>query len=374
MIFLRKIVIYTAPFAVLFLLLTGALGYSGESMPLGLVLRMQDSNTPVLYRVKYGNLDQRFKRMAVDYFQPEIMIVGSSRVLQFRAAFANLNPDALYNAAAPAWQLEEVSRLLYAMNHRPDVIILGIDDPWFNADYAGDPIVEPPISDFARLFIVNRTFLQAVVDGETFDIQRLLARVEPSGSGGIAIGFRAIIDGHGFRNDGSEQYGDFLVAQHLWPPNTRGMHMGWFEEGTNMYVRGNVVDEAAIQQLRAILDFAQRNDILLIGFYPPYMPSLWEQMEDSERHTYIPESTAQVKALFEEYNFPYFDFHDGAALGATDEDFFDGWHASERIAAQIYINIAREVPELQPYSDLDALQAIVDSATDTFRVFPFVTN
>jgi hypothetical protein len=372
--FLRKIAVYAIPFAVLFLLLTGGLAYVGESMPLGLVLQMQGSDTPILYRVKYGNLDQRFKRMAVDYFQPEVMFIGSSRVLQFRSAFANLNPDAAYNAAAPAWQLEEISGLLYNTNHRPDIIILGVDDPWFNADYAGDPIVELPVSDFSRFFIVNRTLLQEVLEGKTFDIQHLLARVEPGSSGGIAIGFRAIVDGHGFRNDGSEQYGDFLVAQHLWQPNTRGMHTGWFEEGAEMYVHGNTVDAAAIEQLREILEFAQRNDILLIGFYPPYMPSLWEVMEASEDHTYIPESTAQVEALFEEYGFPYFDYHDGADLNATDEDFFDGWHASEKISAQIYINIAREVDELQPYTNIDALQAVVDNATDTFRVFPFVAN
>jgi hypothetical protein len=374
MIFFRKIAIYTIPFAVLFLLLTGTLTYAGESMPLGLVLRMQASDTPVLYRVKYGNLDQRFKRLAVDYFQPDVMVIGSSRVLQFRDAFLNRNPDAFYNAAAPAWQLEEVSRLLYTINHRPDIIILGIDDPWFNADYAGDPIVEPPVSDFARFFIVNRTFLQEVLEGKTFDIQHLLARVEPGGSGGIALGFRAIIDGHGFRNDGSEQYGDFLVAQHLWQPNTRGQHIGWFEEGAQMYVPGDTVDTDAIEQLRAVLDFAQQNEILLIGFYPPYMPSLWEQMATSEQHTYIPESTEQVQALFEEYDFPYFDYHDGADLNATDEDFFDGWHASERVTAQIYINIAHEVPELQAYTHIDALQAEVDAAPDTFRVFPFVAD
>jgi hypothetical protein len=262
--------------------------------------------------------------------------------------------------------LEEVSRLLYTMNHRPEIIILGIDDPWFNADYLGDPIVEPPVSDFARFFIVNRTVIQEMLNGAEIDFGRLLARVEPGNSGGIALGSRAIIDGHGFRNDGSEQYGDFLVAQHLWQPNTRGQHTGWFEEGAEMYVPGSEVDTDAMQQLRAILDFAQENNILVVGFSPPYMPSLWDAMEDSERHTYIQDLRPQLEDLFAEYDFPYFDFHDGADVGATDEDFFDGWHSSERIAAQQFINMAREVPQLAQYSDLDALQEIVDTAQDTF--------
>jgi hypothetical protein len=308
------------------------------------------------------------------------MTIGSSRVPQFRSELLNLNPDAYYNAAAPAWQLEEITRLLHTMNHRPDILILGIDDAWFNAGYAGDPIVQPPISDYARFFIINRDFIQAVIqdvmNGGTFDmdISKLLARVEPGGSGGIAIGMRAIIDGHGFRNDGSEQYGDFLVAQHLWQPNLRGLHMEWFDKGEDMYVRGAVVDTTAIQQLQEILDFAQENDILLIGLYPPYMPSLLEKIADSPDHTYLHDSTSQVAALFAEYNFPYFDFHNGADGGATDEDFFDGWHPSERIAAQIFIHITRAVPELQPYTDTETLQNIINSATDTFRVFPFVAR
>lgn len=371
---LRKIVLYSLPFALPFLLVTGALTYVGESMPLGEVLRLQAGDTPVLYRVRYGNRDQRYKRMAVDTFQPDVMMIGSSRVLQFRSDFMNLNPDAFYNAAAPAWQLEEISRLLYTMNHRPDIIILGIDDAWFNADYAGDPIVQAPTSDFDRFFIVNRTFIQNLLAGETLDVRKLLSREELGGSGGIAIGSRAIVDGHGFRNDGSEQYGDFLVAQHLWQPNMRGLHMGWFEEGAEMYVQGHVVDDEALQQLRAILDFAQENDILAVGFYPPYMPSLWQQIESSQDHSYLREATAQVESLFAEYSFPYFDYHNGADVGATDEDFFDGWHPSERIAAQIFINIARDVPQLQAYSDLEMLQEIVNTAPDTFRVFPFVAQ
>lgn len=370
--FFAKMSIFALPFVVLFSLLTGSLVYIGESMPLPVVIAMQDSDTPVLFRVGYGNRDQQYKLLAVEHFQPDVLMIGSSRVLQFRAAFFDQNSDAFYNAAAPAWQLEEISRLLFTMQHRPDVIVLGIDPPWFNEDYAGDPIVEPPTALFDRVFTVNRTFLQEVMDGKTFDVDRLLARDEPGGSGGIALGLRAINDGHGFRNDGSEQYGDFLVAGHLWQPNLRGHHMGLLARGEDMYVRGDVVSQEAMAQLRAILDFARENDILLIGFSPPYMPTLWDEMIHSPEHGYLRTLLPQLENLFAEYGFPYFDYSDGETLGATDEDFFDGWHHSERIALQITVNMARAIPALQPYMDIDAQQQVVDTAPDTFRVFPFV--
>lgn len=371
--FLVKLALFMLPVVIPFLLVTGGLVYIGESMPLQEVIRLQEGTLPVLFRPAYGNRDQDYKLLATNTRDPEILIIGSSRVLQFRAQFANLNPEAIFNASAPAWELEEVSRLLFNMDVTPEVIVLGIDYPWFNDDYPGDPIVEPPTNWWSRLFVVNRSYLQEVIDGDEFDYEQILSRDEPGGSGGLALGLRAIRDGHGFRNDGSEQYGDFLVAGHLWQPNLRGHHMGLFEDGEEMYFEGAITSETALEDFEAILQFAQDNDILVVGMLPPYMPTLWAELSVSERHQYIPQTQEAIETLFADYNFPLFDFSDVSDLGFSDEDFFDGWHHSEKVAIQLYIEMASQVPELAQYSDLDALQTIVDSAPDTFSVLPFVS-
>lgn len=381
--FLAKIALFTLPIAIPFLIVTGGLVYIGESMPLQEVIRLQDGNWAVLYRPGYGNRDQDYKLMATNYYQAETVVIGSSRVLQFRGQFANLNPDTIYNAAAPAWELEELSRLIFNMDYTPEVIILGIDYPWFNDDYPGDPIVEPPTNWWSRLFVVNRSYLQDIIANENFDqetdftpkmfdYEMIFRRNEPGGSGGLALGLRAIKDGHGFRNDGSEQYGDFLVAQHLWQPNLRGHHMVLFSEGEEMYFRGDTVSEIALEQLESILQFADEQGILVVGMLPPYMPQLWEQMIVSEEHSYIPQTEILLETMFADYDFPLFDFSDVSDLGFTDEDFFDGWHHSEKVSIQMYIEMAQQVPELAQYSDLEALQQIVDTAPDTFQVLPFV--
>src|SRR5690606_10553212 len=111
------------PVALGFLTLTGSLIYIGESLPLHAVIWMQEGDQPVLFRPRYGNRDQDFKLLSVNARQPEILVIGSSRVLQFRAQFANNQPDAFYNAAAPAWRPPEISRLLFEMDARPEVII-----------------------------------------------------------------------------------------------------------------------------------------------------------------------------------------------------------------------------------------------------------
>lgn len=370
--FLLKLALFCSPIVIGFLIVTGGLIYVGESMPLAEVIRLQDSDWSVLFRPKYGNRDQDYKLMAANHYESEILLIGSSRMLQFRGQFANLNPDAIYNASAPAWELEEVSRLFFNLSYTPDVIVLGIDYPWFNADYPGDPIVEPPTNAWSRLFVVNRSFLQEVIDGETFDYATFLQRSEPGGSGGLALGLRAIRDGHGFRNDGSEQYGDFLVAGYLWQPNLRGHHLTLFADGEEMYTQGTSADSDALNQLQAILDFAEANDILVVGLLPPYMPTLWTELDASDDHNYIDEAQLAITDLFTTYDYPLFDFSDVSDLGFTDEDFFDGWHHSERVSIQLYIEMAQDVPALAEYSNLEALQSLVDNAPDTFRVMPFI--
>lgn len=380
-----KLLLYAAPFAVLFLLLTGTMIYVGESMPLDSVIRLQMGADPVLYRVRYGNRDQDFKRMSMDYRQPTVITLGSSRALQFRAGMFDRQPDAFYNVAAPAWRLPEVIWLLENSTHVPDVLLLAIDYPWFHEGYKGDPIVEPPMNFWQRIFVVNRSFLQQVVgdarddkdddndnnDKEDIDMARFLARQEPGGSGGLALGFRAIRDGHGFRNDGSEQYGDFLVANWLYAPNIRERDLGWAREGEEMYLHGDTVWQQALERMRFVLEWGQEHDVLIVGFLPPYMPTLWAEYGSDPRNSYLSATRDTLQALFKDYDFPLFDFSDATVLGASDEDFFDGWHASERVTLQMLIEMARQVPVLQTYSDPDALQAIHDSATDTFRVFPF---
>mgnify|MGYP000149104530 CR=1 FL=1 len=127
--FLLRLTLYTLPFAVPFLLLTGFMVYTGESMPLRLVAEMQMGDAPVLFRPRYGNRDLDFKTLSANLRQPDILAAGSSRVLQFRALFFNQQPRQFYNTGAPAWTLDQVQQLLNNLTYTPRILILGIDQP-----------------------------------------------------------------------------------------------------------------------------------------------------------------------------------------------------------------------------------------------------
>lgn len=373
--FWAKLSVFLLPFVLAFCILTGLMMYVGESMPLSWVVGRQQAEA-VLYRPKYGNRDQQFKTLSVNTRRPEVLALGSSRILQFRAGFFNRKPDTFYNAAAPAWTLTQAADLLYSLDRRalPRVLILAMDPPWFNDAYAAGEFAAP-VSDIEHLFLVDRSVLQDAIRGEPFDRAGFentayFRREEPGGSGALALGMRAIRDGHGFRSDGSEQYGDFLIARWLWQPQQRENHMEMMRRGEQMYVYGDKVSETSLSLLSGLLDFAAHHDITVIGFMPSYAPQLWQEMLARGNHTYITALIPRLRDLFVAHDFTLFDFSDGASTATVDEEFFDGWHASELSNLRLYLTMLDGLPDiLGPYSDQEVLSRIAAQAADTWDVF-----
>jgi len=364
----RNLLLFIAPFLLILGGLAGILVYTGEAMPLSMVVALQSGDAPVLYRPRFGNRDFDYKLLATETRQPEILAVGSSRVLQFRAGFFNLKPTAFYNAAAPAWTLQDVADFMQALKHNPRILILALDHPWFNDAFLFETSPRR-ISDLDQLFNNSISVLQSITLGDQIDFNFMLRRVEPK-HGGQALGFRAILAGHGFRNDGSEQYGDFLVAHYLSPDIERARHLDWMRTGQRMYVYGDHVSETRLAQLDAILARCKERGILVIGFTPSYVPSLYDEMLAAGHHGYIAELPARLRQMFDRYGFLYFDFSDGESIGAKDSDFFDGWHASELANLFLYLRMLEARPDMfSEYSDANGLYSIAGSATDTFDVF-----
>lgn len=369
--FWLKLIAYISPFALIFILVTGYLIYIGESMPLAWVANTQSEAVPSLFRNLYGNRDYAYKLYNIRLREPEIIALGSSRVLQIRDGFFNKNPEAFYNAGAPAWQLEEVYDLVKAIpkEQLPEVILLGIDFPWFNPDYPAAPETVS-VNDWENLFLVNRAFIQDLLLGDDFNLEALSKRIEPGSESALALGIKAIRDGHGFRNDGSEQYGDFLVAQWLSQASERERHLALMRSGGEMYVYGDVVDQTAINMLDDLLDYANENNFIIIGFFPQYMPSLWEEMMHSGHYAYIPQAKESIESAFNLHGFPIFDYSNGAWIGTTDEEFFDGWHASELANLRQYRHLLSYTESiLGDYSDDASLARIENAAISTWDVF-----
>lgn len=371
-----RLILFLTPFIVGFAMLTGLMVYLGESMPLSLVVSRQIRNDDIIFRYRYGNRDQQFKILSINQRQPTVLALGSSRILQFRAGFFNQNPEIFYNGAAPGWGLEQILHVLSEIDQAslPQLLILSIDQPWFN-DRVETNEFPDDINDISNIFMVNRSILRDFIQGIDFsrygfDIVDYLVREDPGESDGQALGMRAIRDGHGFRSDGSEQYGDFLIADWLSMEQQRIRHKVWMREGRRMYAYGDRLSEERLEQINELLDFASVHNIMVIGFLPPYAPALWTEMMERGNHSYMTILPPRIEDIFAQYGFAFFDFSDGNMLGVRDDQFFDGWHASELVNLQMYLIMLSALPDLLgSYSDYDRLLEIITNATSTWDVF-----
>lgn len=376
--FIARLMVYVLPFGLGFGALTGGLIVTGEAMPLDMVITLQhNSDETLIYRPRYGHRDLAYKRLSLERVQPEIAITGSSRVLQVREQMFQRQPGTFYNAAGPAWTLDELLWLLRHVdaNALPEVLIVAFDMPWFAADFDEDEIPRP-VGDFAHVFEVNRAFLQDVMTGgdfsltnETVPLRAYLARETVREPRVGALGLRAIRDGQGFRQDGSELFGDFLIGGWLWQPQQRERHLNLMRHGEYVYPYGETVSEAAMGRAEALVRFAAERDIFLIGLLPPYMPTLWQEMLATGRHDYVPQVTERLRGLLGDYGYPLLDFSDGATFGTRDADYYDGWHPSELASALMMLNAVGQVQELQAYIDPDALLRSIQTATDGWWLY-----
>jgi hypothetical protein len=370
--FLLKLILFGIPAGFLMLAPLGVAMYMGEAMPISRVVAMQLGDTPVLYGPSDRETIFAYKLASVEARAPEVLFVGSSRLLQCRAQLLNQNPRAFYNAGAEGWTLREIRALIEQLdaNTIPNILVIGLDQPWFNARFVD---WEPPHNlntgdiEPQRAFASARRVLDAVIGGN-IQVGALFERREWV-RGGIGLGLNALSYGRGYRNDGSHQEGDLLIDPALGELG-RSNDLGVVEDGWRQYVEGNRVDQSMIEAVSSFLDMARERGITVIGVSPPFMPSIYEQMMADGRHNYLSRSTERLTRVFAQHHLSYFDFSNAAWVGGTDEEMYDGWHPSEKLCLRMYVEMLRDQPELlNPYSDLQALEGLLATADNPLEVF-----
>jgi hypothetical protein len=353
--FFLKLALFVIPVAFGVLLVVGITMYIGEIGDLRQVAQLQMGSTPVLFGRYYKENVFSFKVISTNLRKPEVLVLGSSRVWQFRDMFFNLKPDAFYNASRYGGNIYQANAFLHTLEHDalPKILILGLDQDWFNPQMSGS--AAPVQYDEERYPVPART-LQIVVStfkyigARRVSVSELIAHQDLLNNH-YAIGLGAIHNGLGFRNDGSYQYGDFLLA--LTPVDERLASMrSHLAKHEAPFEPSDQVDTNAINELDRLLQFCKENQITVVAFSPPFAPSLYKELMQQEGHDYLKLLEPEFTRLFRQYDFEYFDFTDMSAFGITDEDMYDGVHTSEYVTLQMYLHMLQNTNNLfSAYSD-----------------------
>jgi len=303
---------------------------------------------------------------------PEVLVLGSSRVMHTRAALFSRCASArcFYNAGGGMPDLKtglQFFRELVRAGAAPRVLMVGVDTWDFNAGFApvGTDAAEPVRRvgvDGLRyaLAVAVDTLMLAPSEPAIRDL--LVGRTEvPPGVTGIA----AITAGSGFRPDGSYVYSRRDMAAFTSAPGRDPV--GYADVvrrcGNRFECPARGPDQRAVGYLTELFALARDAGTTVVVYTPVFADEVAAAI-DAAQPRVLPETDRIVSAAASRFGFPFFAVKTGADLGCERTEFFDGTHGSEVCDARLLLRMLadpRIAEILGPYASAEAIRALVDA-------------
>jgi len=331
--------------------------------------RQQLSRTPCLFGSALRQDNFAYKTALYDRIQPDIVAIGSSRVMQFRS---DMFAGSFVNLGGAFGSLAEGEALVKRMlsRHRPKLVLFGIDFWWFNVNYQS-----------------AKGAAQARVPASVSPVKQMLATVSWLANGKISLS--EVIDGlggkqqtnchlgvqakktlQGFGPDGSYYYVGLITGQHPSDDVQFVNTISRIRSGNRRFDYGFSVDPAHLQRFRDILSLLKAEQIPTVLFLPPLAPRANEEIHlHREEYAYIP----QLRVSLIEAGLAGHDFTDATLLGATACEFVYGVHAGDVSYARI-LKALSSSPVVRPWVAGDSLNAYLNYSGLAMRPVSQITQ
>lgn len=322
---------------------------AGEYLPVGDILRKIEKSGGLYGSAILSNvfwLKQEIYRKA----KPEVAVLGSSRVLQFRKDFFNTSFANLGNMHNLA-QVMQMAETVVTQN-KPELLVLAVDFWWFNPGYENDEFTTTPPSarmTVPDLFDAAGWLFKGKLSPR--DIYRILAQDTPN------IGITAIARGDGFDAFGS-YYNDSLVTGATKHRDAQfALTLTLIKDGKQRFARATAPDKKKLQEFARLLRQLRRAGIPTIVFIPPLAPAVIDAM--AKQRNYIAPALAEVKRLSRDAGFAFYNFHDPRDIGSGNCEMLDGVHAGPVSYARLLRSMAAQDEKLAGYVNAARLDEIV---------------
>jgi len=346
--FLKKVSLFFLPIMAIFLILEVLAFYSGELKPVKEVINLQSyGGKEIIFGREIADQSiRKYKYLSVLSKKPEVLVLGSSRVMQIRKEMFDVNTR-FYNAGGIAHNIADIVDFMRLLpdNTKPKTIILGVDFYWF-----GDrsDLIYGVSNDLKKIddsyqwrahLYVDRFLLLQIIEDPSY-IAKILDRKDPIG-GEFPIGLQAL-SGDGFRDDGSYQYGSYIrESEDGIGYIDREETLDRIKYGTSPFKRGSVFNEERLNLLSEFLRISQEKGIKVIGFAPPFSAEVLNSLENSVYHKELLSSfETRVPEIFTKFGFSFFNYSDQSSLNINNLYMFDGMHSSETAMAGMLLNIS----------------------------------
>ena len=322
--FLMRFTLFCLPVAVLFLPVIGHLERNRE---LDSVATMAEGSKAdgSLIGLAYTDPMHLVKHTVIRQAQPEVIALGSSRVLSFRSFYFD-EPEGFYNCGRSVGKVRDFREFLESYpGKKPRLILLGLDQDLLGGD--ADDADSPPRSYEApdagygsRLAKGTKAFYDTLKD-DGVESGEALPGTESF------FGRNARIANEGYRPDGSYLYGrtlrrkdDYLFASTL----------SRIDKGKGRFKTAEKINTGSLEELGRFLGLCADEGIHVVAFLPPYASPVHDRLlKDKGNYPHVFSLHSELSPLFEKLGFKLFDFSDLRSVGSNDFETYDGFHASE---------------------------------------------
>ncbi|MFW5858183.1 MAG: hypothetical protein ACOCX4_09910 [Planctomycetota bacterium] len=364
---------FAIPFALVAAPAEWVLWRTGECWPVAWVAHRQAHDPEAIYG--RGLFSQQYDALKVHRLRidaPEILVLGDSRVMQFRRYLFPPFEDRFYNAGGAVACLDDLFAYLDAVDAgtlpRPRVLVCGLSPWWFAEGHGHD----------GRYLQTPHQFHDAAVQlGAHRDAIRILwsrwRRSQPAVPerdpllDGTVIGFGART-GHAFRADGSRLYlahvREFL-AKGVYRDRETPPVIETVRERNRHFRPGQVFDDREARRLVDALAGMDAHGVEVHVLLPPFSNEVAEAIaahpdlvafQTTYRHD-LTEALEAVGVAVTSVDRP-------AAVGLDDRAMFDGMHPGEVLCSRIVERMAAHAPagSLLGRIDLPRLDALRQTA------------
>ncbi|MBT1688342.1 hypothetical protein [Dawidia soli] len=316
--FIFKTLLYALPIALFLLVPYAVLEISGELDDFS----ERNIASGEILGLAYSDQARDYKLQQILYRKPEVLALGTSRIMQVRHFFFQQDVK-FFNGGgviADIGDLNCLSEEFKRANYRPAFILLSLDQNFFNANWDDmrDPCRYNRTRHATQLFTNSlKKVYTDLYDGK-IDLAKLWHTSEH-------IGLNAIMNGNGFRYDGSYRYGKTVEKVF------RGDTVSFVDvekrikRGINKFEWCYQVNPEAINVLQRFVMYCEKNGIALVMFFPPYPDQIYQRMVTSGKYDYL----LKLDSAMQRHRLRVHNFSSLKELDATDHEAVDGFHGSE---------------------------------------------
>lgn len=309
--------------------------------------------------------------------RPEIVAIGSSRVMQFRAGWFK---ESFLNMGGVAGNLAILSSTIGAMLaiSVPEAVIIGLDFWWFlpQWDPAPDLVIPPTSGSYNYSLSSLKKPWEWLLEGKIS-----LAELALPITGSFGRGFRtdhfgimAQQSSDGFGPDGSWNYTGAVTGQrkafdYQFLDTLQNIALGikaFYHASPGQRMPGH----QHIQTLVKIVETLEANKVKVFLFIPPVAAKVWHVL-DQGKYPHL----FQLAQSLEKSGLHVLDLSNPASIGGNDCEYIDGFHGGEVTYARILEKMAEAWPDLLTLVNMDKLKDVIQHwAGHTLVANPMLTD